>query len=247
VDRVRFDQLVREFDAQVVDVPFELREAIAPEGWSASEHGLRHSERVEAFIHKEAAAAGLPMLDPLPDVLPNTHRAIVMSEVARDAGPEAYRRVHDAVFGAYFGDGRDIASQDVLLEIARGAGIDPEAVRAAWGRKKYEDRVHAMRHLALSLGISSTPASLICNELLIGTRPYKLLAESMERCLLTRASVENAQVTGAGEERAHGAGSAGDAEEGAPPAVGAQQAAAEEVEQASARRHGVDIARVVKE
>jgi predicted DsbA family dithiol-disulfide isomerase len=219
--------LAREFDAQVVDVPFELREGIPPEGWSATGHGLRHSERVEEFILREAEDSGMHMLDPLPDVLPNTHWAIVMSEVARDEGAETYRRIHDAVFRAYYSMGRDIAKQGVLLDIARTGGLDPETVRAAWGTEKYEQRVHAMRHLALSLGISSTPASLICNELLIGTRPYELLAESLERCMLTRASVENAQVTGAGEERAHGAGSAGDADEGAPPAVGAEQTAGE--------------------
>ncbi|HEY5387183.1 MAG TPA: DsbA family protein, partial [Thermoleophilia bacterium] len=116
---------------------------------------------------------------------------------------------------------------EVLLDIARSAGLDPDSVRAAWGSEKYEQRVHAMRHLALSLGISSTPASLVCNELLLGSRPYKLLAESLERCMLTRASIENAQVTGAGDARPHGAGSAGDADEGAPPAVGAEQTAAE--------------------
>jgi predicted DsbA family dithiol-disulfide isomerase len=214
-------------------VPFELRESIPSEGWSASEHGLRHGERVERFIFREAEEAGLHMTDPLPDLLPNTHGAIVMSEVARDAGPETYRRIHDAIFRAYYGMGRDIADRDVLLDIARSGGLDAEAVREAWGSDKYEQRAHAMRHLALSLGISSTPASLICNELLIGTRPYKLLAESLDRCLLTRMSVENTQVTGAGDERAHGAGRAGDGEEGAPPTVGAEQTVAE----ASAKQH----------
>jgi predicted DsbA family dithiol-disulfide isomerase len=208
-------------------VPFELRESIPFEGWSASAHGLRHSERVEQFIFREAEQSGLRMLDPMPDLLPNTHQAIVMSEVARDAGPETYRRVHGAIFRAYYSEGRDIADRDVLLDIAGSSGLDAEAVRGAWASDRYEQRVHAMRHLALSLGISSTPASLICNELLLGTRPYKLLAESLERCLLTRMSLENTQVTGAGEERSHGAGSAGDAQEGAAPAVGAEQTAAE--------------------
>jgi predicted DsbA family dithiol-disulfide isomerase len=209
-------------------VPFELRESIPDGGWSAIERGLRHSDHLEEFIVRQAREAGLPMLDPLPDDLPNTHRAIVMSEVARDDGAETYRRIHDGVFRAYYGEGLDIAKPEVLLDVARAGGLDVERVRRAWGTEKYEQRVHAMRHLALSLGISSTPASLICNELLIGSRPYRLLSESIERCLLTRMSVENAQVTGAGDERAHGAGSAGDAEEGAPPAVGAAQRRAED-------------------
>jgi predicted DsbA family dithiol-disulfide isomerase len=221
-----------------VDVPFELREDVPSEGWSAAARGLRHTDRVEEFILRQAAETKTPMLDPLPDMLPNTHAAIVMSEVARDNGHGTYRRVRDGIFAAYYGEGRDISDQDVLLDIARSAGLGTDAVRAAWGSEKYEQRVHAMRHLALSLGISSTPASLVCNELLIGSRPYKLLAESLERCLLTRLSIENSQVMGVGEERAHGAGSAGDAEDGAPPAVGAEQAAAE----GASQQHRVNIA-----
>lgn len=220
--------MAAEFDVQVVDVPFELREAIPPEGWSAKAHGLTHSEHVEEFLLRQAVQVGRPMTIPLPDTLPNTHLAIVMSEVARDAGAGTYRTVHDAVFRAYYGEGRDIADRDVLLEIARAGGLEKEAVRAAWTSAKYEQRIHAMRHLALALGVSSTPTSLICNELLIGTRPYKLLSESIERCMLTRESVGKAQSTGAGDERAHGAGSAGDVRAGAPPAVGAEQSLAED-------------------
>ena len=181
VDRSRFDELTRRHDVEVVEVPFELREALPPEGESAAASGLTHSEHYEQHVVKEAAAHGLAMH--LPDLIPNTHRAFVMGEVARDAGPEMYRRVSDGIFAAYFGDERDIGDADVLLDVARATGLDPAAVEAAWGSGRYEQRLHSYRHLALAMGISATPAALICNELVIGSRPLKVLEEAVQRCL----------------------------------------------------------------
>ncbi len=42
----------------------------------------------------------------------------------------------------------------------------------------------------MHLGIDSTPAALICNELLIGSRPYQVLKDSIDRCLVTAENIE---------------------------------------------------------
>jgi hypothetical protein len=52
------------------------------------------------------------------------------------------------------------------------------------------ERLHQFRHIGMHLGIESTPAALICNELLIGSRPYGVLKESVDRCLVTAENVE---------------------------------------------------------
>ena len=41
------------------------------------------------------------------------------------------------------------------------------------------------------MGIDSTPAALICNELLIGSRPYQVLRDSIDRCLVTADNIED--------------------------------------------------------
>jgi predicted DsbA family dithiol-disulfide isomerase len=181
VDRFRFDELRRRHDIEVVDVPLELREMLPPEGISASAEGLTHSEHYEAHLAKEAAAHGVAMR--LPDLIPNTHRALIAGEVARDAGSEEHRRLGDAVFSAYFGEERDIGDPAVLLDVVAGAGIDPASVEAAWGSERYEQRLHSFRHLAIALGVTATPAALICNELMLGSRPLKVLEAAVARCL----------------------------------------------------------------
>ena len=58
------------------------------------------------------------------DYLPNTHDALVMGELARDAGPDVHDAVHDAIFAAYFAHGRDIGDRDILLDVAAAEGLD---------------------------------------------------------------------------------------------------------------------------
>ncbi len=131
---------------------------------------------------KLADEDGFPMV--LPDLIPKTHKALTLGEYARDAGPEAHMRVHAGIFAAYYGEGRDIADTTVLLDVARSAGLDAEAAGEAIADDRYAERLHSFRHLAIHLGIDATPAALICNELLIGSRPYRILKDSLDRCLV---------------------------------------------------------------
>jgi len=173
-----------------VPVPFELRPDVPPEGISAAEHGLTHSERVEQRLLELAEEAGHPMV--LPDLVPNTHLAMVMGEYARDLGDDVFWRVHQAVFDAYFGEGSDIGRRDVLLDVAAAQALDPAAVERSWDEGAYDRRLHEFYHLTMHLGIDTTPAALICNELLIGSRPYGVLRDAVERCLVTPATIGEA-------------------------------------------------------
>lgn len=156
------------------------------EGISARAEGLEHSPRVEEHILKVARSEDVRMQ--LPDLIPKTHKALVMGELARDMG--IHERVHKAIFAAYFGDGEDIGSEQTLLRVAEAEGMDPGELVSAWADGRYEDRLHSFYHLALGLGVNSTPSALICNELVVGTRPYAVIRESVDRCLLTEANIE---------------------------------------------------------
>ncbi|TDB36857.1 MAG: hypothetical protein D9V44_10120 [Actinobacteria bacterium] len=149
-------------------------------GLSASENGLGHSEHVEQHLLKDAAESGHPMV--LPDHVPKTHLAMAMAELARDKGTEVYDAVHDAIFSAHYGEGRDIGSKSVLLAVAEAHGLDAAEVEAAWDDGAYDERLHVFARLALSLGVGTTPSALLCNRLIVGTRPYGVLRQVMRDC-----------------------------------------------------------------
>jgi predicted DsbA family dithiol-disulfide isomerase len=185
VERFRFQVLAAEQPVEIVPVPFELHPDLpACPPVSLDELGLRHSEHVEAYLQRVACDGGFAMA--IPDILPNTHRAMLLGEVARDEGVEAHERVHAAIFDAFFGKGQDISSAEVLLGIARDTGLDAADVEAAWEGDEHEEhqqRLTAFHRLAHSVGVEATPSALVCDELLIGSRPYGQLVESVQRCL----------------------------------------------------------------
>jgi predicted DsbA family dithiol-disulfide isomerase len=180
-ERVRLEKLAERYGAEIVPVPFELRPEIPLDGVSAAEHGLGHGERVETYLQNLSRREGFPLT--IVDHVPHTHLAHVMGEVARDAGTDVLGTTQALVFEAYFGRGLDIGSREVLLEIAEAAGLEPEAVERAWRDGTYEDRLAEFKRFAHEIGVTATPSALVCDELLIGTHPYRELAEAAERCL----------------------------------------------------------------
>jgi predicted DsbA family dithiol-disulfide isomerase len=174
---------------ELVLVPYELRPSMPDEGYQFSEfEASGHSDRVEDHVARLAARDGFPWVDP--QFLPKTHLALSLGEMARDVGEEKHWEVHAAIFTAYFGEARDIGTSEVLLDIAAEHGIDTDGLQHVWDEDAYGERLHQFRHVGMGLGIESTPAALICNELIIGSRPLKVFKDSIERCLVTAENVE---------------------------------------------------------
>ena len=71
----------------------------------------------------------------------------------------------------------------MLLEVARGCGLDADAVERAWETRAYDERLSGFKDLAHKLGVTATPAALVCDELIVGTSPYRTIAEAAGRCL----------------------------------------------------------------
>lgn len=140
-----------------------------------------HSERAKEHLVRVAAREGFPFISPA--FVPNTHLALAMGEYARDRGDDVHRAVHAAIFNAYFALGRDIGRKDVLLQVAEEVGIATGEVEQAWAERTFDERLHNFFHLGLSLGLESTPASLVCSELIIGSRPYDVFKDAAQRCL----------------------------------------------------------------
>lgn len=188
LDWPRFKRLRSEHTIELFLVPFELRPQLALSGVPMSDIGDAHSERVEEHMMRMAREGGLEFL--FPDFMPNTHAALALAEFARDMGPQEHERVHEAIFAAYNGRGEDIGDVSVLERIAGESGLDAPAAMAAIAQGRYDERLHQFLHMAVGMGISATPAALICNELLIGSRPYQVLSEAVDRCNVGPAELE---------------------------------------------------------
>jgi predicted DsbA family dithiol-disulfide isomerase len=82
---------------------------------------------------------------------------------------------HDAVFRAYFVDGKNIASADVLAGLAHSLGLSEKAAREVLQTRAFREAVDADWALAGSMGISAVPTFVLDHQTAVGAQPYEVL------------------------------------------------------------------------
>ena len=109
-------------------------------------------------------AAGLTY-NPPPDMIPNTLRALRVTELARDRG--LHERVHDRLMQAYWEEARNIGDPEELRALALEAGLEQPEVDEVLAGDAYRDRVLDSTAQAQSIGITGIPAFLLDRRLLV--------------------------------------------------------------------------------
>jgi predicted DsbA family dithiol-disulfide isomerase len=156
---------------------FELR----PDPVPTLDPGGEYLHRVwNTSVYPMAAERGMTLR--LPPVQPRSRLALEAAEFARAAG--YFDRMHRALFAAFFEDGRDLASTDVLLDIGASAGLEREALQAALEDGRHTPKVLADQRLAGEIGVTGIPGLLIVAGeeafLLSGAQPYEALRDAIE-------------------------------------------------------------------
>lgn len=91
---------------------------------------------------------------------------------------------HHAVFAAHWQGEKDIASAEVLVEIAHGLGLDELGFRAALENPRYATQVREEQEWAYRHGLGGVPAFIFGNRYLVsGAQPVEVLREVAERCV----------------------------------------------------------------
>jgi predicted DsbA family dithiol-disulfide isomerase len=135
-----------------------------PEGISREELHARYSESSRRQLEESFERAGLPYSPP-PDVVPNTHLALRVTELARDRG--LHEVVHDRLMDAYWNESRNIGEPSTLRELVIEAGLHEDAVDAVLAGEAYAGRVQASTRQAQAFGITGIPAFLLGGKLLV--------------------------------------------------------------------------------
>jgi predicted DsbA family dithiol-disulfide isomerase len=137
----------------------------------------RYGDEFHERLKQSFAASGL-VYNPPPHVVPNTRRALRVTELARDRG--LHRQVHDRLMQAYWEEGRDIGDASELLEIVVEAGLDEAEAAGVMGEDDYRDRVLASTREAQSIGINGIPAFLLDGRLLVlGAQPRAVFEQAL--------------------------------------------------------------------
>jgi predicted DsbA family dithiol-disulfide isomerase len=118
-----------------------------------------------------------------PASMPRTRKAHEAAKLAEQKG--SGRAMRQALFAAYFGEGRDVGRIDVLVELAAALGLDATEAKVVLDVDTFSGAVDADRVLAERIGITAVPALVVGAgadaERVMGAQPYAALRELLER------------------------------------------------------------------
>jgi len=145
-------------------LPFDLHPEYPAEGLPRerllARYGPDMSERLRRFF----AARGLEY-NPNPDVVPNSSRALQLTELARDHG--RHEAVHDRLMDAYWAEAQDIGDPAVLQALARELELPEADVERVLAEDLYADRIAVSTREAVSIGANAVPAFVLDRRLLV--------------------------------------------------------------------------------
>ncbi|MGH6903377.1 MAG: DsbA family oxidoreductase, partial [Geminicoccaceae bacterium] len=146
--------------------PFFLNPGMPPEGMDRATYVRRKfggdAQGVYRRIEDSGRADGVTFAFERMPRTPNTqlaHRLILLAEEQGKADV-----VIRALFRALFEDGRDVGRADVLVEVAKEAGLDPAEVGAFLEGARFAPEVQAAHERAERIGIRGVPVFIVDQE-----------------------------------------------------------------------------------
>ncbi len=138
-------------DVEIIWRSFELRPEPVP---TLDPNGEYIQRAWQQSVLPLAERLGVPMV--LPPVQPRSRLAHEATHWARSQGKGD--EFHTRVFEAFYGRGEDIGDIEVLIGIAKGLGLETEALRDSLGRHEFLESVLADQTEAHDLGLGGVPA-----------------------------------------------------------------------------------------
>jgi predicted DsbA family dithiol-disulfide isomerase len=173
--------------------PFELNPNMGPEGQDIGEHltekygsSAAQQEQARAMIRARGAEVGFDFAMGKRSRIYNTFDAHRLLHWADLEGKQ--RELKEALFAAYFTQGEDPSSHDVLLRVAGQVGLDTGVAGEVLQSNQYADEVREREQFFQRHGINSVPAVIINERHLISGGQPAAVFEKALREIMAQAS-----------------------------------------------------------
>ena len=161
---------------QVKWVHFPLHPETPAEGRSLEElfRGRNYDvPKMQAQMRERMAAEGLPY---------GNRKMTFNSRLAQELGKWADEQpggeaIHDALFKAYFVDGRNIGDAEVLVEVAKSVGLPADQAREVIEKRSYQAAIDADWAKSREYGVTGVPTFVAGNRSVVGAQPYEALEQ----------------------------------------------------------------------
>ncbi len=173
---MRIDDLQKAYNIEIRWVHFPLHPDTPQEGRSLEELFSAKNLDAEAIhLNMKAAMdeAGLPY-----GRRTHTYNSRLAQELAKwgDTQPNG-DALHAALYAAYFVDGEDISNRDVLLRLAREAGLDVNVATVVLDERTFSPAVDEDWQLSRQYGVTGVPTFVADGRGVVGAQPYEVLEQ----------------------------------------------------------------------
>jgi predicted DsbA family dithiol-disulfide isomerase len=177
---VRIERLKRELGVRIRWVHFPLHPDTPQEGRSLEElfAGRGYDvPKMQAQMRARMTAEGLPYGD---------RKMTFNSRLAQELGAWADTQpggeaIHDALFRAYFVDGRNIGDPAVLVEIAAAVDLPADQAREVVEKRTYMAAVDSDWEKSRQYGVTGVPTFVAGSSGVAGAQPYEALEQLVKQ------------------------------------------------------------------
>jgi len=129
--------------------------------------------KMQAQMRARMDAEGLPYGD---------RKMTYNSRLAQELGKWAESQpggdaIHDALFKAYFVDGKNIGDPAELVQIAKSVGLDPVKAKEILEKRTYKAAVDADWEKSRQYGVTGVPTFVVGKRGVVGAQPYEALEQ----------------------------------------------------------------------
>jgi len=129
--------------------------------------------KMQAQMRARMAAEGLPYGDRKMTFNSRLAQELASWAVSQPGG----EAIHDALFRAYFVDGKNIGEPEVLLEISKELGLDLEKAREVVEKRTHKAAVDADWEKSREYGVTGVPTYVVGDRGVVGAQPYETLEQ----------------------------------------------------------------------
>lgn len=152
------DKLKKEFEIEDAWISYELHPETPSEGILLSERFKGHDvSKVYDQLRERGKEYSIVFGNRT--LLSNSRKALEASEYARDMNK--YESFHENIFHAYFTDGLDIGSLDVISSVAQKSGLDADDLLDVIKNERYKPRLASARKEGRLINLTGVPTFII--------------------------------------------------------------------------------------
>lgn len=89
---------------------------------------------------------------------------------------------HEAVFRAFFAEGKNIGAVDELVALAKSVGLPEEEAREVLESRKFSEAVDEDWMRSRAIEITAVPTFVIGRQAVVGAQPYEVLEQFLRTC-----------------------------------------------------------------